>query len=479
MLTKSMDRPVKSLSLRPPAACRQEKCRARLLAFVTAMALAAGALQLAAGQSLLAPAPSMGWNSWDSYGLTIEESEFKANAAWMAKNLKPFGWSYAVVDEGWYLANPRSHGKPAWQFTLDGNGRYFPAPNRFPSAAAGRGFKPIADYAHSLGLKFGIHIIRGIPREAVEKNAAIAGSSYHAADAADRSDTCAWNPDNYGVKPSAAGQAYYDSLARLYASWGVDFVKVDCISSPYRAEEIRMISAALSKSGRPIVLSLSPGPTPLSQAKEVRKYAQLWRISGDVWDHWEPWPGRDWSQSLHGQFSTAASWAPYVEPGHWPDADMLPIGYLGPRPGEGAPRPTALSRNEQRTLLTLWSMLRSPLMMGGNLTLNDAWTTSLLTNAEVIAVDQRSMHGRPMITTPTVIVWTAEAQAGSDRYVAVFNVGERTERVARPWKDLGLESPAYRMRDLWEHRNLRTESSLNVTVPAHGSALYRLSPGSK
>jgi hypothetical protein len=113
--------------------------------------------------------------------------------------------------------------------------------------------------------------MRGIPREAVAKDLPIAGTSYHATDAADTSDTCFWNADNYGVKHNAAGQAYYDSLAKLYAGWGLDFIKVDCISSlPYKTDEIHMISAALRKSRRPIVLSLSPGPTSLAVAADVK-----------------------------------------------------------------------------------------------------------------------------------------------------------------------------------------------------------------
>ncbi len=439
---------------------------------VFAIALSGSAQQTA----MLAPTPPMGWNSWDSYGLTINESEFKSNVDWLAKNLKQHGWKYAVIDEGWYLANPRSQGKPAWVYTLDKYGRYLPAPNRFSSASGGRGLKPVADYVHSLGLKIGIHIIRGIPREAVEKNLAIAGSTYHAADAADRSDTCAWNPDNYGVKPSPAGQAYYDSIARLYASWGLDFIKVDCISSPYRADEIRMVSLALKRTGRPIVLSLSPGPTPLSEAKDVRKYAQLWRISGDVWDHWGPWPGRQWSQGLLGQFSTAAAWAPYVETGHWPDADMLPIGHLGPRPGEGTVRTTKLTHDEQRTMLTLWSIFRSPLMMGGDLPSNDAWTTGLLTNAEVIAVDQHSKQGHPVVTTPSTVIWMAQAAQPGDRYLAVFNIGEKPQRIEREWNSLKLEGTSYAIRDLWEHKDLGSAKSLDITLRPHASALYRLKP---
>ena len=433
--------------------------------------------QDAASAGPLAPTPPMGWNSWDAYGLTITEGEFRANADWVAKHLKAFGWQYAVVDEGWYLQNPESGGKPAWQFTLDQESRFIPAPNRFPSAAGGAGFKPLADYVHSLGLKFGIHIIRGIPREAVTKNFPIAGSSYHAADAADTSDTCAWNPDNYAVKANAAGQAYYDSLAKLYAGWGLDFIKVDCISSrPYKADEIHMISAALKKAGRPIVLSLSPGPTSLAVAEDVRQHAQMWRISDDLWDYWSPSADQTWTQTLHGQFATAAAWAPYIGPGHWPDADMLPIGYLGPRPGLGAPRQTRFTHEEQRMLLTFWSIMRSPLMIGGDLLHNDGWTTSLVTNPEVIAVNQHSTGNRPLISTNSTVIWTAVPQNEKGLYLAIFNRGDHEETIALEWNEVGLElGTSYALRDLWEHKDLGPATSLKLTLQPHACVLYRVS----
>ena len=130
-------------------------------------------------------------------------------------------------------------------------------------------------------------------------------------------------------------------------SWGVDFLKVDCISQPYDAPEIHMVSAALKRSGRPIVLSLSPGPTPIDQAADVRQYAQMWRISDDMWDLWEKKPGDEaFPQSLKNQFHLLSEWSPHVEPGHWPDADMLPIGYLGPRPGWGSARQSRFTLGE-------------------------------------------------------------------------------------------------------------------------------------
>lgn len=422
---------------------------------------------------VLAPAPPMGWNSWDSFGLSVAESEFKANANWDAHNLKPFGWQYVVVDEGWYLKNPEA--KPgAFQFALDPDGRFLPAQSRFPSATAKAGFKPLADYVHGLGLKFGIHIIRGIPKEAVERNLPIAGSSFLAPDAADRTDTCPWNADNYGVKYAPAGQAYYDSIAKLYASWGVDFIKVDCIAAaPYKGDEIRMVSEALGKSGRSIVLSLSPGPAPLDKAEELQKEAQMWRISGDFWDSWARDPKIGYGQSLLQQFPVAASWTRYAGPGHWPDADMLPIGHLGPRPGAGKERETRLTHDEQRTLLTLWCIARSPLFIGGNLTEADDWTRSLLTNAEVLAVNQHSTGGHAAVVDTRKAVWIAKGEGGRGIYAALFNLSDSPQTIQYPLQSLGL-STSPNVRELWSGRDLGRSDNLKATLPAHGSALYEL-----
>lgn len=430
---------------------------------------------LFAADALLAPTPPMGWNSWDSYGQTLTESQFRANADWMAKHLKRFGWQYVVIDEGWYILNVG--GKPEeFRFALTDDGRFIPAPARYPSSVKAAGFKPLADYVHSLGLKFGVHIIRGIPRQAVDKNLPIADSSFHAVDAADRSDVCPWNAYNYGVKDNAAGQAYYDSIAKLYASWGVDFVKADCIADhPYKADEIRMLRAALDKTGRPIVLSLSPGPTALDKADEVSKSAEMWRISNDFWDHWGTWEGHAWSQGLLAQFTTAAQWASFKAPGHWPDADMLPIGRLAPHPGEGDVRDTKFTSDEQNTLVTLWSMMRSPLMIGGDLLSMDEWTTSLLSNPEVIGVNQHSRENRPVVTTDNTVVWTARGENWEDHYIAVFNISEAEQSLHYEWKDLGLTAGDYKLHDLWSGSNKPKLTSLNVTLRPHASALYRVS----
>ncbi|HJX95590.1 MAG TPA: glycoside hydrolase family 27 protein [Candidatus Acidoferrum sp.] len=421
----------------------------------------------------LAATPPMGWNSWDSYGETVTEPDIRANAAWMAEHLKSYGWQYIVVDEGWYVTNQAARpAGAAAEFSLDAYGRYIPAVNTIPSSENGAGFKPLADYIHSLGLKFGIHILRGIPKEAVAKNLPIAGSRFRAKVAADVSDSCPWNTYNYGLKPgSPAAQAYYDSIAKLYASWGVDFLKVDCISShPYKGDEILMLSEALHKVRRPIVLSLSPGPAPLDKAADLSRNSQMWRISDDVWDVW--YSDKDFPQGVGNQFARAAIWAASSGPGHWPDADMLPLGRLEPNAGWEKPRTTRLTHDEQRTLLTLWSIFRSPLIMGGNLTLCDEWTQSALTNAELIGVDQHSTDSHPVISTDKAVVWLSTPESGDGAYVAVFNLDAAPQSIHYSWKDLGLKRSKYTLRDLWEHEDLGSKEFVDVTLPAHGSAIY-------
>jgi hypothetical protein len=425
--------------------------------------------------NLEAPTPPMGWNSWDSYGTTATEAQVKANADWMAGNLKAFGWQYIVVDMEWFVTNPIPEGNAKDSlYSMDASGRYTPALNRFPSSA-GTGFKPLADYVHSLGLKFGIHILQGIPREAVKLNDPIEGSAFHALDAADQSGTCKWNFDNYDVKDNAAGQAYYDSIARLYAGWGVDLIKADCIAfGPYKGEEIRMLSRALSKTGRHIVLSLSPGPAPLDKEAEMENYASQWRISNDIWDLWHSTVF--YPQGLNDQFAKVALWASAPRNGHYPDADMLPLGYLGPAPGWGAPRQTRLTHDEQRTFLTLWGIFRSPLMMGGDLPHNDAWTTSLLTNREFLDVDQHSRETKVAVSSDKYVVWTSKPEDGEGNYVAIFNRAETPQTLHFTWTQLGVIEGTYRLRDLWEHKDLGSAKEVTVTLAPHASVLYRVRP---
>jgi hypothetical protein len=420
---------------------------------------------------VLAPTPPMGWNSWDSFGPAVRESEVKANTDAMAAKLAKFGWQYVVVDIEWYQPNARAHGYiPRGEVTLDKYGRFVPSTNRFPSAANDDGFKPLADYVHSKGLKFGIHIMRGIPREAVDKNLPIKGTNYHASDVADKVNVCKWAgmEDTYGVDMSKPGaQAYYDSIAELYASWGVDYVKADDMSRPFRGPEIHALSVALKKTGRPIVLSLSPGPAPVAKYDDLKADAQLWRISNDFWDRWI---------DIKKQFELMRGWQGKVHSGGWPDADMLPLGHIGIRAERGDDRPSLLTHDEQYTLLSLWSIFRSPLMLGGDIPTSDAFTIDILTNQEVLEVDQHSDNGKESYHVGNTIAWTADVPDSKSKYVAVFNIGDTETTVNLPLSAVGVTAKKAAVRDLWLHKDNDVKAALGVSLRPHASVLYKVTP---
>jgi hypothetical protein len=418
----------------------------------------------APGTALLAPTPPMGWNSWNSFATTINEAQAIEQATIMARELKPAGYDVFTVDIQWYEPGANSYnysGNP--QPTMDDNGRLLPAPNRFPSSKNGAGFKPLADRIHAMGLRFGVHLMRGIPRLAVERNLAVAGTKVRAKDIADTSSTCSWNPDMFGVdmkKPGA--QAYYDSVFALFASWGVDFVKVDDLSRPYdaHAPEIEAIAAAIRLSGRPMVLSMSPGETPVARGPHARANAQMWRISDDFWDDWG---------MLAAQFTRLESWNLFMGDGAWPDADMLPLGKLAL--GE---RDTRFTPPEQQMLMTLWSIARSPLIMGGDLRYLDAATKALLTNPEVIAVNQASSGNAPLFVVDHEKMWTARAPNG-DLYFAMFNFADESRVVGIDLKWLGFTGDVA-VRDLWARKADGKENGRFArSLDRHGAGLYRLS----
>jgi hypothetical protein len=385
------------------------------VSFITALAAIAHAAETIPTFRTWAPTPPMGWNSWDNFATTVTEAQTKAQADFMAAKLKAHGWQYIVVDIQWYEPGAESHAyRDNAVLTMDGYGRLTPALNRFPSAADGAGFKPLADYIHGLGLKMGIHLMRGIPRQAVEKNLPVLGTKFGAQDIANRASICPWNPDMFGVDMTKPGaQEYYDSVFAQFAAWGVDYVKVDDISRPYHQneKEIEAIRRAIDRTGRPILLSLSPGETALSAAEHARNHANLWRISDDFWDRW---------LALRDQFARLAAWNPHRITGAWPDADMLPLGVLNL-----GTRSTRFTPDEQRTMMTLWSIARSPLMHGGDLTKTDDATLALLTNDEVLAVNQHSTNNRPLYNRDELIAWVADVPGSPDKYLAVFNSRDR------------------------------------------------------
>lgn len=425
-------------------------------------------------KALTAPKPPMGWNSWDNFGLDITEAEFKGQVDYVASHLKQYGYAYMVIDAGWYAPNLSAvNGDPfnsgtitRYPTNVDAYGRWIPAANRFPSAADGS-FKSLAAYVHGKGLKFGLHIQRGIPWTAIERNTPIKGTPFHAQDIANPADACQWWDATLGVDMSKKGaQEYYDSCYELYASWGVDFVKVDDMSRPYHADEITAVRMALEKTGRSIVFSLSPGSTPIQARYHVQNNSDMWRISDDFWDTWP---------QLKSQFALAQTWMRFRKEGHWPDLDMLPVGMVGARSNNsGAGRRCRFNEDELRTMMTMWCMFRSPLILGGDVTALSDFETGLITNEQLLDIDQNSSDCRQVSSSAGSIVYFAEQPAKHLKYVALFNVSDAGRQIACSLEQVGIAGLCG-VREVWSGRDLGICSGeISAEVPAHGAALFEL-----
>jgi hypothetical protein len=443
--------------------------RRDLLAGIALSPMGLRAASNAADFRRFAPTPPMGWNSWDCYATTIDEQTALANAAVMAEKLLPHGYQVFTIDAQWYepLASGFEYRKNA-ELAMDQWGRLIPAINRFRSATSGAGFRPLAEQLHRMGLKFGLHMLRGVPRQAADRNLPILGTHHRCGEIADRVNLCEWNTDMYGIDMTKPGaQAYYNSVIGLYASWGVDYLKADDMSRPYvrNEPEIHAVRRAIDRTQRPMVLSLSPGETPLAAAEDVLQNANLWRISDDFWDTWP---------LLLAQFERLKNWSAYRRMGNWPDADMLPLGTL-----ELGRRTTRFTPNEQLTAMSLWSIARSPLIVGADLKRLDEATLDLLTNDEVLAVNQASHGNREVYRRDNLVVWQAnDAQGGV--YVAMFNLNDAAAAIATSvpiqLSELGIRGPA-RVRDLWRRSDLEPAADVFAPqIPCHGAGLFQLTP---
>jgi len=421
-----------------------------------------------------AKTPPMGWNSWDCYGATVKESEVKGNADYMAKHLKQHGWEYVVVDIQWSEPDAISSAyRPFVPLEMDEYSRLLPAKNRFPSSKDGKGFKPLADYVHDLGLKFGIHIMRGIPRQAVHQNTKIKGTEVRAREIAHPNSICPWNTDMYGLDHTKKeAQMYYDSLFELYAEWEVDFIKVDDIadSKLYGAhlEEIKMIRKAIDRCGRPMVLSLSPGPAHLNDAAILEENANMWRMTDDFWDLWAP---------LYDMFDRCYRWSKNVGPGYWPDADMLPLGHIGIRSVDGgaSDRYTRFTQDEQITMMTLWTIFRSPLMFGGEMRDNDEFTLSLLTNEEVLKMHREGSGARQVYRYQDRVVWQSSGP-NQEVYLALFNIADVAQTVSVELEDIGIKSGQIKsLTDLWQKQVMpMVNQSIRSHLRPHACQLLKI-----
>lgn len=428
-------------------------------------------------KNTFAQTPPMGWNSYDYYDTTVNESQIKANADYMAKYLKEYGWEYIIIDIQWYAHNAGSMRKkfqyiPFSELEIDEYSRLQPDPKRFPSSINGAGFAPLAKYIHSLGLKFGIHIMRGIPRTAAHNHTKIKDCSVTADMIADPSSICGWNPDMYGVRNTSEGQAYYDSLIELYASWGVDFIKCDDIcntniypENQYSAKhEIEMLAKAIQKCGRPIVLSLSPGPALIDKAWHYEKYANMWRITDDFWDNWT---------LLKDMFYRCELWQNHVSEGCYPDCDMLPLGYLGK--GFGEERVTNFTKDEQQTMMTLWCLFGSPLMLGAEMTKLDDFTLSLLTNKKVLAMLTPDCKPKQISLDDTKAIWFASNNKTNKKYVVLFNLSDEIANISVNLEELDILKTEVTLTDLWTNNSSKNINKIiSKELAPHASAVYEI-----
>lgn len=429
----------------------------------------------------LALTPPMGWNSWNSFGFRLNENQLLNVVDYIADSLKSYGWEYVVIDAGWYYpesVNANMGKNPNLPYHLDAYGRLIPDEEKFPSSKNGNGFKEVANYIHDKGLKFGIHIMRGIPRRAYEFNLPVKDTETTAGNISNISDTCEWNGLNYGlIEQHPSSYMYYKSIVDLYTEWGVDFVKIDDISRPYHKNEVDMFSEVVKESQRPFIISLSPGPSPVSEVDHLRKNAHMWRISNDFWDNWN---------DLKRSFTYTRQWYAYIENNHWPDSDMLPLGKLrlnggddwiasklNANPEDIVNEYTRFTKEEQYTVMNLWCISKSPLIMGGHLPDNDEFSSHLITNEDIIELNQYSSHNREFSYEDSISVWTARLDKKNYKYLAVFNISEKNKRVILNANNTGIQLDNEIM-NIWTKEKTNVTGEFEIVLNPHASVLYRI-----
>lgn len=418
--------------------------------------------------------PPLGWNSWDVFGVDVTEAEVLATARAMAERLKPHGYDTVVIDLGWYAPGltciGRQYNRPDPHQLIDEWGRLIPDPARFPSSAGGKGLKPLADRLHGMGLKLGIHVMRGIAIQAVQANTPIKGSDRRARDIMRYHDRCVFYDGMYSVDVSRDGAlAYYQSVLDLYAAWGIDYIKADDMTSyPQHYDEVLAFRWALDQCGRPITLSLSPGAISFFDRSYANHVGDAFRISGDLWDQWK---------DLEHMFGLCRTWQGHTGPGRWADCDMIPIGIINVRGEHGdGERRDRFTPGERRTLLSLWSIFRSPLMLGCDLTRLDDETAALVTNPAMLRCNQTSVGNREVASGPGFSAWTAQDPADGARWIALFNTSEVQAWLEVPLKALGMAAGC-QATDVWSGASRRVDRDVYAAeVEPHGVSFARLAP---
>jgi hypothetical protein len=407
--------------------------------------------------------PALGWSSWSFVRRNPTAQNIEAEAKAMKDSgLSNAGFIYANVDDFWYKC-PGSQGPDVDQYS-----RWVTDETKFPPSGAKNGIQVVADYVHSLGLKFGLYVTPGISKQAVARNTAIEGTPYHARDIATTTAEANYNCGGMvGIdytKPGA--QQFINSWANQFASWGTDYIKIDGVGTP-DIQDVQAWSDALKQTGRPIHLELS-NSLDINNAATWAKLSDGWRTGGDIECYCGPggssYPLTSWS-SLTSRFNQVANWAPYGGPGGFNDYDSLEIGN-GANDG--------LTLDERKTQMSLWSLASSPLMLGTDLTNLDPTDLGLLKNTEVLSVDQDGIDAKRISADSNSQVF-AKTEKNGDVIVGLFNTGSAPRAVSTTAAALGLPAaPDYSLHDLWSHKQTESIGRIASDVPPHGVALYRV-----
>lgn len=454
--------------------------RKRLNAFIMAgLIFALLPNQIEAQNSEKSKAPFLGWNSYDCYGTHINEKLTHENLDAFIEKLKPYGYEYFVLDAGWYRHYDLKPGE-IWptdgderHLNIDEYGRFIPSEVLFPN-----GFKEIVDKAHKQGVKFGLHLMRGIPREAVKKNLPVKGTGYFACDIADTTDICNWSTLNYGVdmdKPGA--QEYYNSVLELVAGWGVDFIKYDDIV--HKPEEINAVADAIEKTGEKIVLSISPGNDIDPELYDTYQRADMIRISRDIWDLQE---------DIDISFERWEEIQPYADKGFWLDQDMIPFGHIRVNyplthdklsSSRGYERMDNFSYAQKKTFITQRAMAASPLFMGGTLTSSPPIVFELITNEDMLVCNQNGVTGglveRIENYSEFLDIWkTPHKKNENEGWIGIFNRNEYTELIKFEKEEIGLnKSESYHLYDIWGKRIIEDAESFIFDIPGNDVIFIR------
>ena len=416
--------------------------------------------------------PILGWNSYNCYGSQINGKLTSENLDAFIQKLKPYGYEYFVLDAGWYRHYDIKPGE-IWPtdgdkayLNIDEYGRFIPSEVNFPD-----GFKEIVEHAKAHGIIFGIHLMRGIPREAVKKNLPIKGTRYFARDIADVNDTCNWSSLNYGVDMDKAGaQEYYNSIIELVASWGVGFIKYDDIV--HKPREINAVANALEKFAPDMVLSISPGNDIDPEYFETYRRADMIRISRDIWDL---------KEDLEITFERWEEILPYADKGFWLDMDMIPLGHIRInypltlnklRSGRGYERMDNFSYAQKKTFITQRAMAASPLFMGGALTSSPKIVFELITDMDMLACNQNGVTGE-LVTrisdySTKIDVWkTPHKSMANEGWIGVFNRNQYMELIKFEKEELGLDKTvSYKLYNIWGKEIIEDADTFTFAIPA-------------